>query len=135
MTIRVKRVYEPPSADDGLRVLVDRLWPRGLSRDKARVDYWPRDIAPSDGLRRWFGHDAVKWPEFKKRYFRELAAKPETVEELASLARRRRVTLLFGAAETRYNNAVALKEFLAGKSPPRAERRKAKTSRPRAARG
>lgn len=133
MTIRVKRVYEPPSADDGLRVLVDRLWPRGLSRAQARVDRWLKDIAPSDRLRRWFGHDVAKWPEFKRRYFGELAARLDMVEELASLARRRRVTLLFGATETRYNNAVALGEFLAGISPLRARRRKAGTARPRRA--
>lgn len=121
MTIQLKRVYEPPSAADGLRVLVDRLWPRGLARDRARIDHWFKDLAPSDGLRRWFGHDPAKWAEFKRRYFRELAERPQAVAQLAAL-RRRRVTLLFAAAESRYNNAVALKAFLARKVLPRLRR-------------
>lgn len=134
MTLRLKRVYEPPSAADGLRVLVDRLWPRGLARDKARVDCWLKDLAPSDGLRRWFGHDPAKWAEFKRRYFRELSARPQAIAELAALARRRRVTLLFAAAEPRYNNAVALKAFLARKLSRRLGRNRANTAQKPSAR-
>jgi uncharacterized protein YeaO (DUF488 family) len=107
---RVKRVYAEPSESDGFRVLVDRLWPRGLSKEGARVDLWLKDIAPSDGLRKWYGHDPEKWPEFKRRYFRELKEKEALLEEITS--RRGQVTLLFGSKEEKLNNASALKEYL-----------------------
>ncbi|AEA12282.1 hypothetical protein TUZN_0794 [Thermoproteus uzoniensis 768-20] len=106
--IKVKRVYDPPEPGDGLRVLVDRLWPRGVRRDA--VDIWMREVAPSDELRRWFSHDPAKWEEFKARYWRELDENPK-VEELLRLAERGDVTLLY-AARSPYNNAVALKEYL-----------------------
>lgn len=116
MAIGVKRVYAPPAAADGLRILVDRLWPRGLAQERARVDRWMKELAPSDALRRWFGHDPAKWAEFKRRYFRELAAQPEAVAALAVLARRRRVTLLYAAADEWHNNAIALKAYLERKT-------------------
>ena len=112
MAISVKRVYEPPAADDGLRVLVDRLWPRGLSKAAARVDLWARDLSPSNELRKWYGHDAAKWPEFKRRYRAELAARADALKELATRARRGKVTLLFGSKEPRLNNAYALQQIL-----------------------
>ena len=112
MPIAVRRVYEPPAASDGLRVLIDRLWPRGLSRAAACVDMWAKDLSPSTTLRQWYGHDPQKWPEFKRRYREELVAKADALADLATQARRRKVTLLFGSKEPRLNNAWALKEFL-----------------------
>jgi uncharacterized protein YeaO (DUF488 family) len=112
MTLRTKRVYEPPEQEDGLRVLVDRIWPRGLSKERAAVDLWLKEIAPSRDLRRWFGHDPSRWQEFKRRYFRELSHEEEPLNELRSQARKNTVTLLFGTREERYNNAEALKEYL-----------------------
>ena len=108
----LKRVYERPSREDGFRILVDRLWPRGLSKEKAAVDSWLKDIAPSDRLRKWFNHDPRKWPEFKKRYHRELAAKADLVGVVEAIIREGQVTLLYGAADTEYNNAAALRDFL-----------------------
>jgi uncharacterized protein YeaO (DUF488 family) len=110
--IRLKRVYEPPSAEDGTRVLVDRLWPRGLNREKARVDVWARELAPSAELRRWFAHDPERFPEFRRRYRAELRKQGDALESLAALARRRRVTLLFAAREQQRNNAAVLAELL-----------------------
>ena len=111
MPFRVKRVYDPPSPEDGLRVLLDRLWPRGLSKEKARVDWWAKELAPSDGLRRWFGHDPGKYPEFVRCYREELRGNPH-LERLRTLGKAGTVTRLFGAKETRYNNATALLEIL-----------------------
>jgi uncharacterized protein YeaO (DUF488 family) len=111
-----KRVYDPPSHDDGYRILVDRLWPRGLSRDKADIDEWLKEIAPSDELRRWFGKDESKWHEFERRYRVELSAadhQPE-LDRLRKLAKKGRVTLLYAKREEEQNNAVALKEVLEG---------------------
>lgn len=112
MNVLVKRVYEKSAATDGVRVLVDRVWPRGLSKSGADIDIWLRDIAPTARLRQWFGHDPDKWPEFKRRYARELMRKTDLIEELLGRAKRKRITLLFSARERRFNNAVALKEFL-----------------------
>jgi len=117
-------VYELPAANDGLRVLIDRLWPRGLSKDAARVDVWAKELSPSNELRKWYRHEAAKWPEFKRRYRAELASNAEALNALAAQARRRKVTLLFGSKEPRLNNAHALKEILespaaAGSSAPR----------------
>ena len=112
MTIRIKRVYDPPAGDDGRRVLVDRLWPRGLRRDEARIDLWLKNIAPSTELRRWFGHDPDKWREFKTRYFRELKQHQDAVDELKKLAKAGRLTLLYAAKDLENNNAAALKEYL-----------------------
>jgi uncharacterized protein YeaO (DUF488 family) len=110
----VKRVYDPPSDDDGVRVLVDRLWPRGLTKAKAAVDLWLKDLAPSVGLRRWFNHDPAKWPEFRERYAAELDRKTPAVSALVGAVRRGRVTLVFGARDPRHNNAVALYAYLRG---------------------
>jgi uncharacterized protein YeaO (DUF488 family) len=110
MPVSIKRVYDPPEASDGRRVLVDRLWPRGLAKAKARVDHWAKDLAPSAALRRWFGHDPAKWPEFRRRYRAELRAHADAVAELARGARRGRVTLLYAASDERHNNAVVLAE-------------------------
>jgi uncharacterized protein YeaO (DUF488 family) len=93
-------------------VLIDRLWPRGLSKAAARVDLWPKELSPSTARRQWYGHEAAKWPEFKRRYRAELTEHAEALAALASQARRRRVTLLFGSKEPRLNNAYALKEIL-----------------------
>lgn len=112
MSVRLKRVYENAANADGYRVLVDRIWPRGVSKDAARLNAWRKELAPSSELRKWFGHDPQKWEDFKKRYFRELDDHPEDVEDLAKLARERRVTLLFGAKDEEHNNAVALREYL-----------------------
>lgn len=112
MSIELKRAYEPPAASDGFRVLVDRLWPRGVSKDSAAIDLWLRDIAPSTELRKWFAHDPAKWAEFRKRYFRELDGNEEAVRELRKHARRGKVTLVYGARDEEHNDAVALKEYL-----------------------
>ena len=110
--IKLKRVYEAPSSGDGKRILIDRLWPRGVKKDDARIDAWMKDVAPSDGLRKWFGHDPEKWGEFKARFFTELNNKKDLVDQLAGMARKGRVTLVYGSKEERFNNAAALKEYL-----------------------
>lgn len=111
--IRIKRVYEAPTGDDGLRVLVDRLWPRGLSKEKAAVHRWVKDIAPSTALRKWYNHDPERWAEFRRRYKAELAQAPEAVAALRQLTRQGRVTLLFAARDEARNNAVVLRDVLA----------------------
>jgi uncharacterized protein YeaO (DUF488 family) len=110
--IRIKRIYDEPTGADGLRVLVDRVWPRGLTKEEARIDDWLKEIAPSTALRKWFGHDPARSKEFKKRYAMELNGQRERVEQLARQARKRTVTLLFGAKDIEHNNAVALKEHI-----------------------
>jgi uncharacterized protein YeaO (DUF488 family) len=112
MMIEVKRVYEKAQKKDGVRILVDRIWPRGLRKEEAKVDHWLKDIAPSDNLRKWFSHDPEKWPEFKRRYFKELNKKQPPIEEIARMTRGKCVTLIYGAKDERHNNAVALKEYL-----------------------
>jgi len=109
--IKVKRIYESPGPDDGLRILVERLWPRGIRRDEASIDLWMKEIAPSHELRRWFSHDPAKWEEFKRRYWEEIKDKNE-FEELVKLARERNITLVFSTKSLKYNNAVALKQFI-----------------------
>lgn len=113
--VRTKRVYAPAGRDDGLRVLVDRVWPRGVKKDALHADLWLKEIAPSAELRKWFAHDPAKWGQFKRRYFRELEAKPEALTELRQAAGKRAVTLLFAARDERHNNAVALAEYLAAR--------------------
>jgi uncharacterized protein YeaO (DUF488 family) len=114
--IRIKRIYQKASKDDGLRVLVDRLWPRGITKKDAQVDSWYKDIAPSNSLRKWFGHDPQKWEEFKSRYFLELDKKPEVVAKLLPIAdEETQLTLLFSAKDPNFNNAAALKEYLENK--------------------
>lgn len=112
MTISVKRVYDPPLPTDGLRVLVDRLWPRGLSKLTAKIDQWAKELSPSNDLRRWYAHDATKWPAFKQKYFEELKTKATALESLLLQTKRQKVTLLFGSKEPRLNNAFALKQAL-----------------------
>jgi len=106
----IKRIYEPPSADDGTRVLVDRLWPRGVSKDEARIDHWPKAVAPSPELRKWFGHDPAHWEEFGRRYRAELSANTEAVDQLRHL--RGKVTLLYAAHDEQHNHALVLLDFL-----------------------
>jgi uncharacterized protein YeaO (DUF488 family) len=120
--LKTKRVYEAPSPNDGLRVLVDRIWPRGLSKDTARVDVWLKDLAPSTALRRWFGHDPARWHQFKQRYEREIKANRDATERLRELlTAHTTVTLLFGAADIEHNQAVVLREQFKGtrRRPPR----------------
>ncbi|HEU4966090.1 MAG TPA: DUF488 domain-containing protein [Candidatus Saccharimonadales bacterium] len=111
-TVTIKRVYDKPEAQDGKRILVDRLWPRGLSKAKARIDLWLKDIAPSSELRVWFGHDPAKWEEFARRYHAELAANTAAVGMLRQQLEHGHTTLLFSAKDTKHNNAVALKAYL-----------------------
>jgi uncharacterized protein YeaO (DUF488 family) len=113
--IKLKRVYEPASPDDGVRILVERLWPRGIKKIALKLDTWLKDVAPSDGLRRWFGHEPKKWNDFRNRYFAELEANYQTWESVAKAARRRRVTLIYSSHDTEHNNAVALKDYLQDK--------------------
>ncbi len=110
--VRLKRAYEQPAAADGMRVLVDRLWPRGLSRRKVAADLWLRDIAPSHELRRWYGHDVRRWDRFSTRYRKELARQPEVLELLDDLRRRTPVTLIFGARDAAHSHAAILRELL-----------------------
>lgn len=114
MAFRVKRIYEEPESADGVRVLVDRLWPRGLSREKARLDLWMKEVAPSNELRKSASHEPEKWDEFRRLYFAELEGNPEPVARLLELGRQGTVTLLFARREETRNNATALKEYLEG---------------------
>ena len=110
--IRIKRIYETPSKDDGYRVLVDRLWPRGMSKETARVDLWLKDIAPSNELRTWYNHEPQKWNEFKERYFAEIETQKELLVPLWEKTKDGHVTLLYSSKELQLNNAMALKEYL-----------------------
>jgi uncharacterized protein YeaO (DUF488 family) len=110
--IQTKRVYDKPARSDGRRILIDRLWPRGLSKAVAKIDFWARSVAPSTKLRRWYGHEPKKWREFQRRYFAELDANPAGLAELRSQLGIGATTLLFGSKETRLNNASALSEYL-----------------------
>lgn len=112
MTIEVKRVYDPQASADGVRVLVDRVWPRGVRKEEAGVDEWLREIAPSTELRRWFAHDPTRWDLFVEKYFQELDEHGELVASLAAQAKWGRLTLIFGAKDREHNNAVALKRYL-----------------------
>jgi uncharacterized protein YeaO (DUF488 family) len=118
--ITLKRVYDPVSRTDGTRFLVERLWPRGVSKAKLHVDAWLKEVGPSTALRKWFNHDPDKWDEFRRRYFRELDSQPEAWQPIASAARRGRVTLVYSSHDTQHNNAVALQEYVQAKArrPP-----------------
>ena len=116
MNIQTKRIYEQANPGDGFRVLVDRVWPRGMTKDRARADLWLKDAAPSTDLRKWFGHDRTKWAEFKRRYVAEIKANPEAVAKLLDKAAEGRLTLLFSAQDIECNQAVVLKEYLASHS-------------------
>lgn len=114
--VRLKRVYEPVASDDGIRVLVDRLWPRGLSKTKARLDAWEKEIAPSPALRRWFGHDPARWTEFQLRYRAELRDQNDKLDQLRALARKSTVTLVYGARDEVHNGAVVLRDIIVRES-------------------
>ncbi len=116
MEIRVKRIYEPPESADEYRLLVDRIWPRGVSKARASIDAWMREVAPSSELRAWFAHDASRWQEFKQRYAVELGTRQDLVAEILSLTRDRPVTLLYSARDPDHNQAVALAAYLAAKA-------------------
>jgi uncharacterized protein YeaO (DUF488 family) len=109
---RIKRVYEDPAPDDGSRVLVDRIWPRGVAKEEARIKLWLRDVAPSTALRKWFAHRPERWAEFKRRYFDELSAQPDAVMQLRTLAESGPVTLVYSARDEAHNQARALAEYL-----------------------
>lgn len=110
--IRAKRVYEDSESGDGTRFLVERLWPRGMKKESLHMEAWLKDVAPSNDLRRWFGHDPDKWTEFERRYFTELDARPEVVHPIVEAAGKGDVTLLYSAHDTEHNNAVALLEYI-----------------------
>jgi len=114
MSIALKRAYDPPGAKDGQRILVDRVWPRGITKDDLHLDGWYREIAPSTQLRKWFGHDPERWPAFQKRYLAELrrANLREPLSELAKLAERGKITLVFGARDEEHNQAIVLRDYL-----------------------
>jgi uncharacterized protein YeaO (DUF488 family) len=125
--LTLKRAYDPPGAGDGKRFLVERLWPRGIKKEALQLDAWLKEVAPSDKLRRWFGHDPAKWEEFRRRYFAELDGNRDAWEIILREARRGRVTLIYSSHDQEHNNAVALKEYLdrlLAKSRPRATDRK-----------
>ena len=113
--IKLKRAYDPPSREDGTRILVDRLWPRGISREKAALDQWMKEIAPSTELRKWFHHDPKRWTEFRHRYAEELRQHPDLVAELRSLAREGTVTLVYAAHDETHNDAIVLRDVLLGR--------------------
>jgi uncharacterized protein YeaO (DUF488 family) len=112
MDVRLKRAYEPPERSDGYRVLIDRIWPRGVSKEQAHLDEWARELAPSTALRRWFGHDPARFAEFRRRYLDELEAQQEKLRELRRRAREEPLTLVYGARDTEHNDAVVLAELL-----------------------
>ena len=113
--VKIKRVYDPVSKDDGKRILIDRLWPRGVNKDEAKIDEWLKEIAPSAELRRWYGHDPSKWEEFRKRYMKELNEKADIVDRLGKEGKKGQLTLLFAAKDKEHSNAAVLKEMLSGK--------------------
>src|SRR6185437_2068294 len=121
--IQIKRAYEPAAKDDGKRFLVDRLWPRGIKKETLHMDAWPKEVAPTNALRKWFNHEPAKWKEFQKRYRAELAKKPEGLQELRDAAKAGDLTLLFSAHDLEHNNAVVLKDYLEAHSKKRHSRR------------
>ena len=113
--LKIRRIYEPPQKDDGFRVLVDRLWPRGVSKDRAHLDLWLKEIGPLDALRKWFGHDPRRWTEFAAKYKRELASRKDLVRQIKEIEKDRgKVTLLYGAHDPDHNQAVVLRQVLKG---------------------
>ncbi len=115
MPISLKRAYNKASPEDGKRILVERLWPRGLKKEEAKIDEWLKDLAPTPKLRKWYSHDPSKWTEFKKRYWKELDAKKDLVENLARESKEKKVTFVFGSKEEKLNSAAALKEYIEAK--------------------
>lgn len=116
--VKLKRAYEPAAADDGTRVLIDRLWPRGVSKDDAALDLWLKDLAPSTELRKWFGHDPARWAEFQDRYADEVHQQPEAFKQLHDLAQKGPVTLVYSAHDEEHNDAVVLRSLLLGRGKP-----------------
>jgi uncharacterized protein YeaO (DUF488 family) len=110
--LQIKRVYEEGSGNDGRRILVDRLWPRGISKEKAGIDLWMKELAPSDKLRRWYGHDPSRWEEFRARYLKELEVKEDLISQLREMNREGMVTLIYAAKDIHHNNAAVLKEVI-----------------------
>jgi uncharacterized protein YeaO (DUF488 family) len=123
LDIRLKRAYEPPGAGDGIRALIDRLWPRGVSKAEAAIDHWLRELAPSTELRKWFGHDPARWDGFRRRYAAELMEHPERLDQLLQMIEQGSVTLVFGARDEDHNDAVVLKEVLARRATGCSSRR------------
>lgn len=111
-TLKIKRVYQEADKRDGMRILIDGLWPRGIKKADAKIDLWLKDIAPSADLRKWFNHEPEKWAKFRERYYQELKLKQATVQNLLQILKKNDVTFLYGAKDERFNNAVALKEYL-----------------------
>jgi uncharacterized protein YeaO (DUF488 family) len=132
--IKLKRAYEKPAKDDGLRVLVDRLWPRGVTKVAAHVDLWLKDVAPSPALRIWFGHDPARWDEFRQRYFEELKQRDDAVAQLRALIAEQPVTFVYAAKDPEHTHALALKDFVERKPKRAAAKSKTATKRPRPAR-
>src|SRR6478672_11086722 len=114
--IKVKRAYESVSSGDGTRILIDRLWPRGVKKADAAIDLWAKDIAPSTALRRWFGHDPARWQDFRRRYSDEIHRRRDRLDELRTLARKGRITLVFAAHDELHNDAIVLRDILLGRS-------------------
>jgi len=112
MAIQLKRAYDKPGKSDGFRVLIDRVWPRGVRKEDLKLDEWLRNLAPSPELRKWFGHDPEKWEEFRRRYFQELDSHPDEIQRLREKTHHGPLTIVFGSKEERFNNAAALKEYL-----------------------
>ena len=112
--VKLKRAYEPPTPDDGTRILIDRLWPRGVTKERAAIDQWMKDISPSTELRKWFGHDPARWDEFRDRYAVELNRHSDQMKELRELARKGPITLVYSAHDEVHNNAVVLRDFILG---------------------
>ena len=131
MMIALQRAYDSVSRTDGRRFLVERLWPRGVSRTKLHVDAWLKEVGPTTELRRWFNHDPAKWSEFRRRYFRELDSRPEAWQPIVSATRHGRVTLVYSSHDTEHNNAVALRQYLQAKSRPAKSTRVTAADEPR----
>jgi uncharacterized protein YeaO (DUF488 family) len=113
--VKLKRAYEQAESEDGIRILVDRLWPRGVKKEDAAIDQWMKDLAPSTELRKWFGHDPARWEEFRKRYAAEVNGHPEQLQQLRALARKGTVTLVYSAHDEEHNDAVALRDLILGR--------------------
>jgi uncharacterized protein YeaO (DUF488 family) len=112
--VKLKRAYEPPATDDGMRILVDRLWPRGISKERAAIDQWMKEISPSTELRKWFGHDPARWNEFRRRYAKEVRQNADLLDQLRSLARQGPITLVYSAHDEEHNDAVELRHLILG---------------------
>ena len=128
--VQLKRVYDPVSRADGKRFLVERLWPRGLSKERLHLASWVKEVGPSTELRQWFNHDPLKWARFRTWYFRELDSRPESWQPIVTAARRGMVTLVYSSHDEEHNNAVALKEYLQAKRRPPSPRRRSATANP-----